>query len=261
MASPLNAVICALVATGLWSVLGYALLRRALPRAVAIGMAPVMGWAVHSAVTLPLFTLVGFSPAAVMGVAALCVIAALLSFRLATPNAIEHTATIPAWAFAAAALLALVPAVAILMSAYALSTAEAAVISGLFGTPPIAIEVRAEPITAFDQHDPSRLRFGQLEFRGGLTLTSSYREFGGLSAIRIAPDGANFISLSDHGRWFKGRLTYEGARPVGIADAVMAPILGPDGQALAAHGWHDTESIADDGDTLYVGIERVSQIV
>ena len=152
-------------------------------------------------------------------------------------------------------------AVAILMSAYALSTAEAAVISGLFGTPPIAIEVRAEPITAFDPHDPSRQRFGQLEFRGGLTLTSSYREFGGLSAIRIAPDGANFISLSDHGRWFKGRLTYEGARPVGIADAVMAPILGPDGQALAAHGWHDTESIADDGDTLYVGIERVNQIV
>ena len=31
----------------------------------------------------------------------------------------------------------------------------------------------------------------------------------------------------------------------------MAPILGPDGQALAAHGWHDAESIADDGGTLY----------
>ena len=152
-------------------------------------------------------------------------------------------------------------AVALLIGASALTTTEAAVISSLLGTPPIAIEVRAEPITAFDQHDPSRQRFDQLKFRGGLILTSSYREFGGLSAIRIAPDGANFISLSDHGRWFKGRLTYEGARPVGIADAVMAPILGPDGQALAAHGWHDTESIADDGDTLYVGIERVNQIV
>jgi hypothetical protein len=41
----------------------------------------------------------------------------------------------------------------------------------------------------------------------------------------------------------------------------MAPMLGPDGQALAAHGWYDTESIADDGGTLYVGIERVNQIV
>src|ERR1700675_3145663 len=46
-----------------------------------------------------------------------------------------------------------------------------------------------------------------------------------------------------------------------IADAVMAPILGPDGQALAAHGWHDTESIVDDDGTLYVGIEGANQIV
>jgi hypothetical protein len=82
----------------------------------------------------------------------------------------------------------------------------------------------------------SRQRFGQLEFRGGLTLKSSYQEFGGLSAIRFAPDGANFISLSDHGGWFKGRLIYDGTRPVGIADAIMAPILGPDGQASGDGG-------------------------
>jgi hypothetical protein len=146
----------------------------------------------------------------------------------------------------------------LLIGASVLSTADAA---GLLGTPPIAIEVRAELIAAFDKHDPSRQRFGQLEFRGGLALTSSYREFGGLSAIRMEPDGTHFISLSDHGRWLKGRLIYEGTRPVAIADAVMAPILGSDGQALAAHGWHDTESIADDGGTLYVGIEGVNQIV
>jgi hypothetical protein len=114
MASPVNAVLCALVATVLWTVLGYALSRRILPRAPAVGVAPVMGWAVHSAVTLPLFTLVGFTPATVIDIAALCAIAALLSFRFPVRNAIEHTPTIPAWAFAAAALLALVPAVAIL---------------------------------------------------------------------------------------------------------------------------------------------------
>ena len=150
---------------------------------------------------------------------------------------------------------------AFFIGASALTTAESAAVSALLGTPPIAIEVLAKPITAFDPRDPSRRRFGQLEFRVGLTLTSSYREFGGLSAIRFAPDGAQFISLSDHGRWFRGRLTYEGVRPVGIADAIMAPILGPIGQALAAHGWHDTESIAEDGGTLYVGIEGVNQIV
>jgi hypothetical protein len=151
--------------------------------------------------------------------------------------------------------------IALVIGAVTAATAEAVALSSLLGTSPVAIDVQAEPITAFDRHDPSRQRFGRLEFRGGLILKSSYREFGGLSAIRFAPDGANFISLSDHGRWFKGRLIYDGTRPVGIADAVMAPILGPDGQALAAHRWHDTESIADDDGTLYVGIEGVNQIV
>jgi hypothetical protein len=151
--------------------------------------------------------------------------------------------------------------VVLLTCGVAITSAQAAFIRGLLNTPPIKIEVRAEPITAFDPHDPARQRFGQLEFRGGLTLKSSYPEFGGLSAIRIAPDGDHFISLTDHGRWFAGRLTYENGRPMEITDAVMAPILGPDGQALAAHGWHDTESIADDDGTLYVGIEGVNQIV
>ena len=41
----------------------------------------------------------------------------------------------------------------------------------------------------------------------------------------------------------------------------MAPILGPDGQPLQARGWYDTESLAEDGGTVYVGIERVNQIV
>ena len=46
-----------------------------------------------------------------------------------------------------------------------------------------------------------------------------------------------------------------------IADVVMAPILGPDGQALAAHGWYDAESIADDGGTLLSESKESSQIV
>ena len=124
-----------------------------------------------------------------------------------------------------------------------------------------AIELRAEPITAFEIRDPSRRQFGLLEFRGGLVLRSSDRNFGGLSAIRVAADGAHFISLNDKGWWFRGRIVYQGTHPIGIADAEMAPILGADGRPLASRGWYDTESIAEDGGTLYVGIERVHQIV
>ena len=91
--------------------------------------------------------------------------------------------------------------------------------------------------------------------------TSPNRHFGGISALRVQPDGARFISLTDKGWWFRGRLVYDGTRPAGITDAEMAPILGADGRPLAARGWYDTEAIAQDGGTLYVGIERVNQIV
>ena len=113
MASSLNAVLAGLVAAALWTLLGYALGRRLLPRALAAGAAPVLGWAVHSAITLPLFTLIGFTPAAVIIVAALCVIAAVLSLRLTASGKAETAPVIPPWSFAAAGLLALAPSIAI----------------------------------------------------------------------------------------------------------------------------------------------------
>jgi hypothetical protein len=127
--------------------------------------------------------------------------------------------------------------------------------------PPVAIEIAARPIAAFDNGDSSRRQFGLLEFRGGLVLHSAYRHFGGISAIRVASDGARFIALTDKGWWLRGRILYEAMRPMGIAEAEMAPLLGPDGKRLAARGWYDAEAIAQDGGTLYVGIERVHQIV
>jgi hypothetical protein len=123
------------------------------------------------------------------------------------------------------------------------------------------IDVRATPITSFDNRDPSQTRFGQLEFRGGLALTSKYEAFGGISALHVEPDGSHFLALTDNGSWLRGRIQYEGGKPAGIADAEMAPILGPDGRPLAARGWFDTESLAEANGTLYVGIERVEKIV
>ena len=125
----------------------------------------------------------------------------------------------------------------------------------------LRIEVRAELIEAFDPREPARTRFGELEFRGGLILTSSNKNFGGISSIRVAPDGARFLALSDKGQWFRGRIVYRGPLPIGLADVETAPILGPDGRPLAGRGWYDTESLAEDNGTVYVGIERVHQIV
>jgi hypothetical protein len=126
---------------------------------------------------------------------------------------------------------------------------------------PVAITVNAKPIAAFEARDPTRVRFGALTFRGGIELTSSHSEFGGISALRVAADGARFIAVTDKGRWLRGRIVYDGTRPAGLADAEIAPVLGADGKPLAARGWYDTESITEDGGTVYLGIERVNRIV
>ena len=125
----------------------------------------------------------------------------------------------------------------------------------------LAIDVRAETIESFDPREPQRTRFGDLEFRGGLILSSPSRNFGGLSSLRVSPDGARFLTASDKGQWFRGRIVYRDGKPTGLTEVETAPMLGADGRSLASRGWYDTESITEDNGTVYVGIERVHQIV
>lgn len=114
MASLVNATLCAIAAAAFWSLLGYALGRHLLPRVLAIGAAPVLGWAVHSVVTLPIFFLIGFSRTTVILVSLICIAAAVVSLtRSATKEDGDDAPVVPPWAYAAAALLALAPASAI----------------------------------------------------------------------------------------------------------------------------------------------------
>ncbi len=126
---------------------------------------------------------------------------------------------------------------------------------------PVSIEVNARPIAAFDQRDHSRVRFGSLQFRSGLVLTSPYQRFGGLSSLRLDAGGERFISASDKGVWFTGRIVYRGKEMSGLSGVEAAPMLAADGRTLAARGWYDTESMARDDGLIYVGIERVNRIV
>jgi hypothetical protein len=126
---------------------------------------------------------------------------------------------------------------------------------------PVSIEVRARPIPWFDRHDHERVRFGALEYRSGLVLTSAFPHFGGLSGLRLDPKGERFISFSDHGRWFTGRILYEGRAMTGLADVESAPLLGPDGRPITARGWYDSESIALDGSLVYIGLERANKVL
>jgi len=120
------------------------------------------------------------------------------------------------------------------------------------------IEIHAERINAFAKEDSSTDLLGDLEFRGGLVLTSPNKSFGGISSLIVDRDGTHFIAASDWGIWFRGRILYENDSPAGIDDTVMAPILDTDGNPSPRI---DSESMTTDGRWLYVGIERTHRIL
>jgi len=151
-----------------------------------------------------------------------------------------------------------------------LRNAAAAIPAGVMGleaqqtwaqAAPASLEVKARRIDSFDPRDASHVRYGSLEFRSGLVLTSAFRGFGGLSALHLDKKGEQFIALSDKANWFTGRIVYDGKRLAGLANVKSAPMLDADGKRVTTRGWFDTESLAFDGPVAYVGFERVNQIM
>jgi hypothetical protein len=114
MASFVNAVLCALLAAAFLAVFGYGIARHVLLRPLAAGAAPVIGWAVFSAATLPILTIAGFNVLTVSltGLLALIGGACLMAVR-SRPRGDAAAPSIPLWSYAAAGLLALGPAAAL----------------------------------------------------------------------------------------------------------------------------------------------------
>jgi hypothetical protein len=112
MASTFYAAFGAAVALLFWTPLGLTITRRVVP-ALALPMAPVVGWAVHNAIALPIFFVLAFSAMHVTAVAGVMFLAAI-AIWLARAPADAIATTVPPWAYALAALLALAPSAAIL---------------------------------------------------------------------------------------------------------------------------------------------------
>ncbi len=115
MVSTLDTLVCAVTAVLLWTCLGLPIARRVAPGALALPIAPALGWAVHSAAALLVFFLVGFTKniVLVVTVAMLAVAFAALVLQM-EPDEAEPRVRVPIWAFAIAALLACGPAAAVL---------------------------------------------------------------------------------------------------------------------------------------------------
>ncbi len=116
MASTFNAIVCAFAAIVLWTCIGFPIARRVLPGPLALPMAASLGWAVHSAAMLPVFSLIGMSRLPVLAVTATCLLAAVAAIVMGRHESDRNAnvAGVPVWAIAGAALLACGPAAGIL---------------------------------------------------------------------------------------------------------------------------------------------------
>jgi hypothetical protein len=127
------------------------------------------------------------------------------------------------------------------------------------------IDIHARPIQYFERGRSDATRFGPLEFRGGLVLSSPSADFGGWSGLVMAPDGRRLLAISDVGSWMTADLVYAGTRPVRLERARLGPLLDREGHPLDSKKEADAESVALlDGDlrrgTLLVGFERHHRI-
>lgn len=115
MPSSFHVVLCALIAAAFYSALGHGIARHVMPRTLAAGAAPVIGWAVFSAATLPILTIIGFNAVTVIAVSMLFLVGGA-GLVLAPPRERDDSAAaaIPIWSYLAAAVLALGPAAALL---------------------------------------------------------------------------------------------------------------------------------------------------
>jgi hypothetical protein len=129
----------------------------------------------------------------------------------------------------------------------------------------VAIDVSAKPISHFERGKPDIKVFGDLQFRGGLVLSSPSPNFGGWSALLMESDGSRLIAISDVGSWLAADVKYEGDRPARLTNARIGPILDVGGRPLASKHEQDAESATlvsgnlTNG-TLLIGFERHHRI-
>jgi hypothetical protein len=116
-------------------------------------------------------------------------------------------------------------------------------LAGPAGAQEEALSVRTQPVKSFTMFS-QLVTFGGLEWRGGIELASDDERFGGLSSLELSADGTGLLAVSDRGFWFKADLVYTDDHLSGLKDAVMAPILGPDGKPFKGKVGSDAEALA-----------------
>lgn len=123
------------------------------------------------------------------------------------------------------------------------------------------VGISARPIAAFEPRRPEQRRFGALQFRSGLVLSSGHPRFGGFSGLACLNGGRDLVAVTDRGYWLTAKVAYRDDKLSALEDGEMAAILGGSGRPLARSGLYDTESLCIHEGVAFIGIERKHEIV
>ena len=103
-------------------------------------------------------------------------------------------------------------------------------------------------------------RFGKLEYRGGVILSSDDDRFGGFSGLAISADGRAILAVSDEGWWLKANVIYRNDRLVDVSQAQLRPVLDRKGRRSKSKRSRDAEDRAigqaDPTNSIETGLDR-----
>lgn len=116
---------------------------------------------------------------------------------------------------------------------------------------PTPLVLSATPLP-LDRDDPALDRIGVLRFLGGVQLRSTNPLFGGISGLRAGAaigNGQRLLGVSDTGNWLALTTVERRGRLAGVTDAVLMPVLQPDGRPGATKAVSDSEALDWDAAT------------
>ncbi len=121
-------------------------------------------------------------------------------------------------------------------------------------------EIAARPISRF-KIGSDEIRFGSLEFAGGLEMWSSNPDFGGLSGFRFVEAGTRFMAVADTGFLVSGTIVRDDAgMPAGIGSFRLRSIAELEGRDSVSKWETDAEGMAFKGGRLLIAYERDHRI-
>jgi hypothetical protein len=114
-----------------------------------------------------------------------------------------------------------------------------------------SLEITSKPIL-LNRENPAQVRVGELIYRGGLSLKSSNKDFGGISGIRLWNEDT-VLAVGDAGSWMSFKLIEKKGQLIGVKGIALAPIL--DSRGLSGpKKERDAEAINIDKNTGAVSV-------